>query len=114
MYLGSLAALVAVISRPGTAFRRALHGPAVHDGRRRLRGPALTQSQDGPEVMDHGLEAAGVDPPKGLLVDRLPRREMVGHHAPRGAGPDHPPQGVEYIPQVVFPLRCLLIHEGEV
>ena len=64
--------------------------------------------------MDHLLEDTRFEPPLRLLVDRLPRRQVVGHVAPRGAGPHDPPQPVEDLAQFVLALRGVLSDECQV
>ena len=64
--------------------------------------------------MDHRLEDSGVDPALGLLVDGLPRREVVWHHAPRGSGSHYPAQGIEDLAQVVDALRGVFAEQREV
>src|SRR5437763_1405532 len=69
---------------------------------------------DRPEVVDDGLEAAGGQPPAGLLVDRLPGGEIRRQIAPGGAAADQPPGGVEEVAQVVDALPGVLGQEAEV
>ncbi len=64
--------------------------------------------------MNHLLEDPGGYPPLDLLVDGLPRREVVGHHAPWRAGPHDPPQGVKDLSEVVDALRGVLADQRQV
>ena len=49
-----------------------------------------------------------------MLVDGFPRRQVVGHVAPRRAGAYDPPQPVEDLAQIVVALRGVLSDEREV
>src|SRR5262245_52315986 len=69
---------------------------------------------DHPQVVGHGPEDPGGQPPPGLLVDGGPGREVVGHVPPLAAGLDQPAQGVEHLPQVLPPLRGARPHQGPV
>lgn len=51
---------------------------------------AFGEPQDGAEVADGRLEAAGGQPAAGLLVDGLPGREVLGELEPGGTGADQP------------------------
>src|SRR5215217_5798596 len=96
MYLRAFLALRPVVAGPVPALR------------------AGGQAQDGPQVVNHRLEDSGVDPALGLLVDGLPRREVVWHHAPRGSGSHYPAQGIEDLAQVVDALRGVFAEQREV
>ena len=80
----------------------------------RLGLPAGGEAEDGAEVVDDRLEAAGGEPAAGLLVDHLPGGEVLGQVAPRGAGADEPAQGVEDVAEVVDPLAGVLGQEAEI
>ena len=79
-----------------------------------VRRPALRKPQKYAQIVDHLLEDARFEPPLRLLVDRLPRRQVVGHVSPRRAGAYDPPQSVEDLAQVVLALGGVLPHEREV
>src|SRR5262245_38415878 len=95
------------------ALGRRLDGAAVEDGSRRLGVAALGESEDGMEVVDDGLEAAGGEPAAGLLVDHLPGGEVGGQVAPGGAAADEPSQGVEDVAEVVDALAGVLGEQAE-
>src|SRR5262249_57575053 len=69
---------------------------------------------DGREGVGGLLEDAVAQPPPGLLVDRRPRREVVGQEPPCAAGLDHVPQRVEQLPKRMLTLRGVLRHETKV
>src|SRR3954465_9117739 len=108
MHLGALLALGAIVACAVSAFWRRAQGTAVEDGRRRVGRAAGGQPQKCPEIVDHRLEDASREPPTGLLVDGLPRREIVGQHAPGSSGAYDPSQGVEDFAQVVSALDSIL------
>ena len=91
-----------------------MQGAAVEDGGRGLHVAAGGEPQDGAEVVNDGLEAAGGQPAAGLLVDGLPRGEVLGQVAPRGAATDEPSRGVEDIAHVVDALAGVLGEQAEV
>lgn len=84
---GPFAPLMSVVAAaPGaTALGRTLQSVAVQDRRRELvlaLGRALQQHV---QFGDDRLETASHHPAAGPLVDYLPRRHVVGHHAPAPA-----------------------------
>jgi hypothetical protein len=114
MDLRALAPLVAVVAGPTPALASGLHRAAVEDGRRRLRPLAGDEAEDGAEVVDDGLEAAGLQPAAALLVVRRPGGEVLGQVAPRRAGADDPAQAVEDIAEVILALGGILGQQAEV
>jgi hypothetical protein len=64
--------------------------------------------------VDDGFEATGVRPPPGLLVDDVPRRQVVGHHPPLHAGADDEAQPVEDLAQAMLPLGGSLVHQRQI
>jgi hypothetical protein len=64
--------------------------------------------------MNDGLEAAGGQPAAGLLVDHLPRREVLGHIPPRRASADDSQEGIEDVPEAVLALAGVLGQEAEI
>src|SRR6266850_652429 len=82
MNLGTLFALMAVVTRAGSALRGGLKGSSIKDHRRRFRVPATKQPQHLAQIVGHGFKAACLDPALGLLLDAIPGRQIVGHHPP--------------------------------
>lgn len=64
--------------------------------------------------MDHGLEAAGLDPALGLLIDQGPGREVMGNEPPGSSGADHPARGIEDLTQVMPALASIQREKREV
>ena len=83
--LGAARALVAVPAGPRAALGRAAQGAAVQDRGGRLLPAPRRQARHRAQVMRQHLEAAGAQPTQGLVVDRGPRRQVVGHRAPGDA-----------------------------
>ena len=106
--------LVAVVAGPAAALGGGLDRAAVEDRGGRLGVAAGGEPEDGAEVVDDGLEAAGGEPAAGLLVDRLPGGEVLGQVAPGGAAADEPSQGVEDVAEVVDALAGVLGEQAEV
>src|SRR5215212_5207154 len=114
MHLRALLALVSVVAATMAALGSGSQRARVQYGRRRLRSPILRKPQKHAQIVDHLLEDACLDPALRLLVDCLPRRQVVGHVSPRGAGAHDPPQPVEYLAQVVGALGSVLPDKREV
>src|SRR5918995_6543694 len=114
MHLRSLLALVPVVAAPMAALRGGSQGARVEYGRRRIGRAALRKPQEHAQIVDHLLEDARFYPSLCLLVDCLPRWQIVGHVSPRGAGAYDPPQAIQYLAQVVLALGRVLPNEGEV
>ena len=112
--LRALRPLVAVVAGPAAALGGGLHRAAVEDRGRRLGVAAGGEPEDGAEVVDDRLEAAGGEPAAGLLVDHLPGGEVVGQVAPGGAAADEPAQGVEDVAEVVDALAGVLGEQAEI
>lgn len=70
MHLAAALAFMSVVSGPSTALNRRLQRAPVQHNRARLSCPSLRSAQDRTQVADDGLEAAGLQSPLGLLVDR--------------------------------------------
>ena len=75
---------------------------------------AFRKPQQHAQIVDHLLEDARIDPSLCLLVDGLPRRQVVGHVSPRRAGAHDPSQGVEDLAKVVIALGCVLSDERQI
>ena len=83
MQLGALLAFGSIVGGPRAALGRGAQGAAVDDGRAGLDTLASGQAQEHAQVFGQGLEATGPQPAPSLLIDDLPRRQIVGHPAPR-------------------------------
>ncbi len=101
-------------NRPLTALGRRPQRSAVEDGRRRLGLGSGCQAQHGVKVLGSSLEAARRQPSLRLLVDRRPRRQDVGHPAPRCARLHHIAQPIEHLPQRVRTLARILTHQRQI
>src|SRR5215207_5606712 len=82
VHLGALLALGPIVAAPRAALRGRTQGARVEYGGRRLGCPALRKAQEYAQIVDHLHEDACFEPPLRLLVDCLPRRQVVGHIAP--------------------------------
>src|SRR5215213_10527573 len=114
MHLRALLALVPVVAAPMAAFRGRSQRARVQYGRRRIGRPALRKPQEYAQIVDHLLEHSRFEPSGRLLVDCLPRWQVVGHVSPRGSGPHHPSQAVQHLAQVVVALGHVLPNKREV
>ncbi|CEF49104.1 unnamed protein product [uncultured bacterium] len=89
MNLGTLFALMAVVTSASSALRGGLKGSSIKDHRRRFRVPAGKQPQHLAQILGHGFKAARPHPALGLLLDAIPRGQIVGHHPPGTTCPHH-------------------------
>ena len=105
MHLRALPLLVPIVARPGSAFGCGLHRPGIKDRRRGLRVAPSQLPQQQAQVVHHLFEDPGLEPALGLLVDGVPRRQVVGHKAPLAAAAHDVAQTIEDLPQGVIPLR---------
>ena len=91
-----------------------LQRAAVEDGRRRLCRAPCGKPEDDAQIVDNRGEGTGLEPPLALLIDRLPRREVVRQHPPFRPGTHDPAQGVEDDAQIVVALRGIEAHQGQI
>jgi hypothetical protein len=99
--LGAPLALGAVVAGTRPALGAGAQGAAVEDHRRGRRLAAGDLAQQRAQVVDHALEHPRPEPAARLLVDDLPRGQVVGQHAPGRARADHIAKRVEHLAQIV-------------
>ena len=114
MHFGAFAPLVAIVTASASALRRGLQRAPVENDRCGLIGAARAPAQQDAQVMREGFKAASLDPTLGLLINRGPRRQVIGHHSPGTTGFDHVADRVEDDPRGVVPLRRIFLEQGEV
>ncbi len=66
------------------------------------------------QIIHQGFKAARLDPALGLLVDRCPRRQIIGNHPPWTDGAYHVALPIEYGTHRVLPLGRTLDHQRQV
>jgi hypothetical protein len=64
--------------------------------------------------MGHGLKAARLHPTLRLLINVLPGRQVMGHHAPLAAATHDVAQRVEKLAQRIVPLGRIFLHQHQV
>jgi len=106
--------LVSVPARTLAALRRALQRPPSEEGRRGLRLASLRLAQYLTQVVDDSFKAARPHPALGLLMDHRPGWQIMGQHAPGGAGTHRPAQSIEHVAQRIGALRGIFRHQGQV
>ena len=109
-----LLALVAVVTSAMSALRGRLNGASIENHRRRAAVFIGHQSQDFAQVMRHCLKAASLDPSLSLLLDRVPRSQIIGNHTPRTTRSHHVAQSVKDRTHRVIALWRILLHQGEI
>ncbi len=93
-----LGCIVATLVRRGR-----FDGLAVDDARTRaLLSPRQLSVQHQHHVVQRAEQESAHEPPKPP-IHGLPRREVVGQHAPAATRPNQVPQGVDHLPQVALP-----------
>jgi len=114
MNLRSLAPLGAVVARACTRLRRRSQRATIEDHRGWLCFAACVFAQKPAQILDHRLEATRINPAPHLLIDNLPRWQIVGQHAPVAAGLGHIAQRVEHCPQGILPLPRILATKRQI
>lgn len=101
---------------PGAAptLQRGRQGAAIKDSRRGLGLAAFRQSEQNPQVLDDCLEDACLQPALRLLIDRLPRGQIIGHQPLRSTCAHQPAQPIEHFEQTVHALRGRFGHQGHI
>ncbi len=91
--LAAVAPFRSIPAHPMTALRRALHSPVFENHDAELNRAALPDRDPFAQVDDDGGDDIGKQPAAGLLIDRRPGRQVVGHEVPlqSGAGNDTEP-----------------------
>ena len=112
MHLAALAPLGPVPAGVGAPLRGRLSRARVEDHRPRLRHPLSNRAQETARIVHDGLKDACSEPALGLRIDGGPRRQVVRHRPPWGAGAHDGAQAIEHLAQGVLPLWRLLGHEG--
>jgi hypothetical protein len=74
----------------------------------------LAQPNEAPEILQHRLKDAGVDPAPRLLLHGGRPRNMRRHLAPLRAGFHRPPRDIEDFPEITLPRRGVLTAQGQV
>ena len=75
---------------------------------------ALSFSQQPPQIVNEDGKAVCGQPPLGLLIDDVPGRQIIGHHAPGGAGSHNPAQAVEDFAEAVGALSGVFGQQDQV
>ena len=114
MNLRALAPLGPVVAGARSRFRRRLQRAAIENHRRRLRLASGKLAQQHAQILHHGFETARPNPTLRLLVDHVPRRQIVGHVAPLATGAHHVAKAVEHSSQRIVPLLRVLLAQCQV
>jgi DNA-directed RNA polymerase subunit alpha len=93
----TLAAFGSVVAAARARFRRRLQRTAIQNHRRGLAFAPCKLAQKNAQILHHDLEAPRIDPAPHLLIDRLPRRQIVGQKTPLTARLGDVTNRVEYI-----------------
>ena len=94
--------------------RRRLPGTTLEERGQGLLVTSRRQPQKRVEGMHAGCKHSGLVPALTLLVHRMPRRQVMRHQAPHGAGSHDPAQAIAYLPQAMVVLRSVFRREGQI
>ncbi len=114
MGLAAFAPFVSIIARALTTLSGGLHRPSITDRGARLRCAPTGDADQHAEVVDHGFKHLRPHPALGLLIDRMPRGQIVGHHAPLGPRAHDPAQAVEHLAQRMLALGRSFRHQHQI
>ena len=114
MNFRALFALISVVTSAGSTLRSGLKGSPIKDHRRRLCVLAGKQPQHLAQIVHHGLKAARLNPTLGLLLDGIPRGQIVGNHPPGTTRPHHIAQSIKDRSHRIVPLWGILPHQRQI
>ena len=114
MDLRPLLAFGPIVTGPFAALGCRAQGPAIKDGRARLRIATGGQAQQRAQIIGQLLEAPGRQLALRLLVDGLPGWKVVGHPPPWRARLHHIAQPVEHLAERMLALPCILAQQRQV
>ncbi len=103
-----------VIARTAPTFRRRRPRATIQDGGRGLSVAPFGFTQQETQVVDEGGKAACRHPVLDLLIDDVPRRQVIRHHAPGRTCSCDPAQAVEDFAQAVGTLPGTFGHQRQV
>src|SRR5215216_604875 len=98
MNLAAFSAFMTIIPGTLSTFRRRLHRSTIKNCGGWLFFFAFRQAEQRTQIMDDRFKHLGCNPTLRLLVDRLPRRQIVWHRTPRTTGTDYVAHAVEDFP----------------
>lgn len=96
--------LMTIVACSAAALRGELKRSAIKNHRTRIFLLSLSQAQELPEVLDDGVEDTGIEPAPSLVVDGVPRGQVVRDHTPARSCFGHPSEAIEDLLQRMFPL----------
>jgi len=105
-----MAIIAGALSALGPRLKRA----TVQNHSRGVGSAVSVQAQKEAQIMDYGLKNASRDPALGLLIDGLPRREVVRQHPPGRSTPHDPPEPVKDLAQFVGALRNIFSEKCQI
>lgn len=73
-----------------------LQGSRIENGGRWLGRTVSAETRQGSQIMNHHFKnTPALIERSGLLKNGVPGRQIIGHHTPGRAGPDHPPETIK-------------------
>jgi hypothetical protein len=110
----ALFAAMPIVTCSLAALWRRLQGRNVEDRGCGLPFAPLGQAQQGPQIMYDRLKYPSPDSTLGLLINREPGLQIIGHHPPRCTCSDNPAQAIEDFAQAVVSLGRFFAHQSHV
>src|SRR5215475_9397921 len=110
MNLIAFSAFRPIVASAPSALWSGLHRPAIKNRGSRHFLPTFGDPQHGAQIMDESLKNFCLEPSLRLLINNIPRRQIVRHHAPRRSGADDPSQAVKNLAQGMLTLWSVFGH----
>src|SRR6478735_1298156 len=114
MHFAAPFAFVPIPAGPAATLDCRLEGTTIQDSGTWLCCFAFCHTQQTTQVMHQLFKNACCQPALRLLIDCMPRRQVVGHHPPRRSGSYDVAQTVKHFAQRMLPLRCFFTHQGQI
>ena len=114
MYFAAFRFLVSIKTCTITAFWRRFQCSRIKHNSRGLLISSLRFANHCSQIINNRFKVSRSDPALRLLIHYLPRWKMMRKISPRRTAATHPTQRIEYFSQIVFPLRCIFLHQGKI
>jgi len=116
IYRTAFAAFGAIVPGPRSAFWAGLEGEglAIQNVRPWVGWPSGKLPHQEAEIMDNGQKHVGLEPALCLLMDGVPRQEIIGHHTPGRASTDDSAHVIKHLTQGMLLLRSSSGDHGQV
>jgi hypothetical protein len=114
MHFAAFAPLGTIIARMAATLGRRLQHAAIENGGSGLAFAPFDSAQQQAQVLHHRLEGAGRQPALRLLINDVPGRQIMRHHAPSRSRAHHPAQAVIHFSQAILSLSGILGQQRQI